>query len=63
MINSIITNKTEHNIFLDIDGKGDVDKIIQIGPKARVKVSFPNERRFIEVSKKFRKHLILKKII
>jgi len=57
-----ITNKTPHNIFLDIDGDKRTEDTVHIGPKGRVEVSIPSEKRFLEISHQYKKQLVLRKV-
>jgi len=57
-----ITNKTPHNIFLDIDGDERTEDTVQIGPKGKVEVQLPSEKRFLEIGHQYSKQLILRKV-
>jgi len=58
----IIINTTDFNQYVDLDGNERTEDTVHLGPKEKVKVEIPNEKRFIEISKKFAKKLVLRKI-
>ena len=49
-----ITNLTQHNKFVSLDNSGDIDKVICLGPHARVLEDVSSERTFADLSKKFK---------
>jgi len=58
----IIINRTAFNQFVDLEGVNDVNNIINIGPRERIVVDIPNEKRFLEISKQFKNILVLRKL-
>ena len=58
----VIVNKTPFNQYVDLDGNEDTKDIINIGPKEKVQVDIPNEKRFIEISKQFKDSLFVRKV-
>jgi hypothetical protein len=58
----VIINLTGFNQYVDLDGNADTNDIVAVGPREKVKVDIPNEKRFIEISKMFAKKLAIKKL-
>jgi len=58
----IIINRTVYNQFVDLDGVEDTKDIVNVGPKEKVIVDIPNEKRFLEISKKFNNILVVRKV-
>ncbi len=58
----VVTNLTAFNQFIDLDGKANTDDTIHLGPKNRVTVDIPTEKRFVAISKEFANKLTLRKV-
>jgi len=58
----IIINRTVYNQFVDLDGVEDTKDIVNVGPKEKITVDIPNEKRFLEISKKFNNILVVRKV-
>ena len=58
----VVTNLTPFNQFVDLDGKANTDDIIHLGPKNRVEVNIPTEKRFVQLSKDFLNKMSFRKV-
>lgn len=58
----VIINLTGFNQFVDLVGKSDTKETVAVGPKEKIKVDIPNEKRFIQLSKQFAKKLAIRKL-
>jgi len=57
-----ITNQSLHTVYIDKDGNSSTDDTVVVGPKGRVKVDIPSEKRFLEIAKQFKKQIIIRKV-
>lgn len=57
----VITNLTNYNQYIDIDGKSDTNDTVHLGPKARSTVEIPTEKRFLQLSKQLSGKILLRK--
>lgn len=61
MIKVTILNRTDFNLYPDLDGKAETKDTVIIGPRAKVEVELPSEKRFTELSKEFKNRAVLRK--
>jgi len=56
-----ILNRTKFTQYVDLDGSGNVDLTVVVGPSASAFVEVGSESQFLKLSKQFKDILVLRK--
>lgn len=60
-IKIMMINNSNHNIYIDLDGKAETDDIIVLGAKAKINMKL-DEKRVSELQNQFGADLMIRKV-